>query len=208
MYRTVAFVLLAFTVLPSQTRGQAQDLVCDKCVQNSDIAQNAVVNSKIKDAAVDERTLKDGAVSGRTIANGAVAGSKIQDGAVGFSKLDSALQDLIGGSEPGPYFDGAAANAFLRTVEMNVSGSFGPFADWALSAKCPAGHVVTGGGVEEAINSQGMVLWQSSPQFPNTWTCRGANRTTEYMQITCTAVCLTMGGAQQSELSPGGTPLQ
>ena len=65
----------------------ADDLVCKKCVDTSDIAKKAITASRIKGGAVKTGKIADGAVTGIKIQDGTVTGADLAPGAVGTGNL-------------------------------------------------------------------------------------------------------------------------
>ena len=81
----LAVSLLAVTA--GDARAQATDLVCNECVQATDVAPNAVNNSKIANAAVTAAKLASNAVTVAKIANNSITAAKITTAAVTFAKI-------------------------------------------------------------------------------------------------------------------------
>lgn len=92
----------------------ATDVACTRCVNNSDLANNAVTSAKIQ----------DGSVKSDDIALGAVKTASIYGGSVTFGKLATGLRDAI---------DGALANLSNVAVEDATIG--------VASAECPSRRI-------------------------------------------------------------------
>ena len=82
-----AFAAALTFLAPHEAGAQATDLVCNECVQASDIAPNAVNNSKIANAAVTAAKLASNAVTVAKIANNSITAAKITTAAVTFAKI-------------------------------------------------------------------------------------------------------------------------
>jgi hypothetical protein len=82
-FLTATLLLLA----PVQVLAQASDVVCNQCIDNSDIGFKAVSGEKIANNAVSTTRLRDEAVTTPKLAPDAVTGSRIASQAVGTSKL-------------------------------------------------------------------------------------------------------------------------
>lgn len=125
---TVGVGLAVATLFPlnSALAVTADDVICNKCVDTTDIASQAVTTVKLKDAAVTQIKIADGAVSTKKIQDGAIIKSKIADNAVSKHKIrDGAI------TKP-KISDGAisksklSANARSFTVESNGLGTTVP----------------------------------------------------------------------------------
>ncbi len=89
--------LIGFALLGMGTVVHAQDDVdCNKCVDASDIAGQAVNSSKIKKSAVTTNKIAKQAVTTHKIAPGAVTRGKIADGAVTLKKVTPKLSNSLG----------------------------------------------------------------------------------------------------------------
>ena len=86
---TVGVGLAVATLFPlnSALAVTADDVICNKCVDTTDIASQAVTTVKLKDAAVTQIKIADGAVSTKKIQDGAIVKSKIADNAVSKHKI-------------------------------------------------------------------------------------------------------------------------
>lgn len=84
----LVLVLAAGISAPNPTAAQSTGNVkCNKCVDTSDFAKNAISTSRLKPGAVKTTGLRDNAVTGAKIRNGSVAGSDLANGAVGQADL-------------------------------------------------------------------------------------------------------------------------
>jgi hypothetical protein len=63
-------VAIALLSVGAETHAQAADVVCDRCIDSTDVANRAVGSGKIKDKAIITRTLKGGAVTRPKLAKG------------------------------------------------------------------------------------------------------------------------------------------
>jgi hypothetical protein len=107
-------LLLMLTVQPGVSWAQAaNDVNCQNCVDNSDIAKDTITSNRIKDGAVNRADIAQNAINSSRIKNGSVKREDIADGAVTINKLSSgAQQALVGPAGPqgadGVMYDGAA----------------------------------------------------------------------------------------------------
>ena len=90
----------------AMTGAGAADLVCNKCVDTSDIAKQAVSANRLKAGAVRTGKIADGAVTGTKILDGTVTGADLAPGAVGNGNLaadavtGATIQDgTVGGAD-------------------------------------------------------------------------------------------------------------
>lgn len=82
--------LIGFALLGMGTAVHAQnDVDCNKCVDASDIAAQAINSSKIEKSAVTTKKIAKKAVTAHKIAAGAVTSGKIKNGAVGLAQIDT-----------------------------------------------------------------------------------------------------------------------
>jgi len=66
---------------------EATDVVCDKCVENSDVALGTITRNRLANQAVSTAKLQNDAVTTVKIADGAVNGAKLQDNTVTSEKI-------------------------------------------------------------------------------------------------------------------------
>ena len=155
--------IAALAVLAPQQLAEAAttatDVICDKCVGTTDIADNAVTSTKIYNGQVKNGDLGSNAVTTGKIADGQVYSSDIADVTIGSSDIaDSAVTSskLAGGAvKPNVH----SVRGSLTEIAPGTTGS-------ALT-DCPAGEVVTGGGY--AAPNSGLQFYANSPWDVNTW---------------------------------------
>ena len=85
---TSGMLLAAFFAAPAW--GQATNLVCNKCVNTSDLDTAAVTAAKIASNAVSNAKIANGAVTAPKLAANAVNGAKIANNSVNTAKLTTA----------------------------------------------------------------------------------------------------------------------
>jgi len=98
----------------------ATDVVCNLCVNNSDLSNNSVTSGRIV----------DGTIKSNDIAAGGVATANINNRAVSFGKLSTGVRDAL---------DGALANLTRTAVEDTAVGlaeAACPSSRIAISASC------------------------------------------------------------------------
>jgi len=120
----LAVAISAFALSPLVTgaaRAQvATDVVCNLCVNNSDLSNNSVTSGRIV----------DGTIKSNDIATGGVATANIANKAVSFGKLSTGVRDAL---------DGALAHLTRTTVEDSAVGlaeAACPSSRVAISASC------------------------------------------------------------------------
>ena len=98
----------------------ATDVVCDLCVNNSDLSNNSVTSGRVV----------DGTIKSNDIAAGGVATANIANRAISFGKLSTGVRDAL---------DGALAHMTKTTVEDSAVGlaeAACPSSRVAISASC------------------------------------------------------------------------
>ena len=98
----------------------ATDVVCNLCVNNSDLSNNSVTSGRIV----------DGTIRSNDIAAGGVATANIANRAISFGKLSTGVRDAL---------DGALANLTKTTVEdseVGLAEAACPSSRIAVSASC------------------------------------------------------------------------
>ena len=98
----------------------ATNVICDRCVNNSDLANSSVTSEKIL----------DGTVKANDIATSAVKTANMNNGSVTFGKLATGVRDAL---------DGALAHLTKTTVEDDAVGlaeAACPSSRVAISASC------------------------------------------------------------------------
>jgi hypothetical protein len=89
---TACALALSQLLLVDAAGAQATNVVCDRCVNNSDLANSSVTSEKIQDGAVRANDIAASAVKTATINNGAVTFGKLATGVR--DALDGAIADL------------------------------------------------------------------------------------------------------------------
>lgn len=198
------FVALSGVAYAAKTLGKNQ-------VKANNIAKEAVTNPKIKIQAVTSGKIKNGGVNATDIAPGAVINSKIANEAVGASKLakKAVTVEKIGPEAvtTGKLDNEAVTGGKLATslwsqllknvtyvTETSVNDSE---AEKSVTATCPAGKEVIGGGAR--INSPSSVAVAVSASYPLTtatntrvgWIASGHEAPTEpgNWQVVAYAIC-------------------
>ncbi|MER6472456.1 hypothetical protein [Streptomyces collinus] len=83
-----------------------------------------------------------------------------------------------------------------RYVQVSNTQTCNPDGLCTITATCPSGTVVTGGGVSEApLISSGVYLMESEPTSSRTWRGTLRNASQFPVQVTVTAVCARIPGA-------------
>ena len=98
----------------------ATDVVCNLCVNNSDLSNNSVTSGRIV----------DGTIRSNDISTGGVATANIANRAISFGKLSTGVRDAL---------DGALANLTKTTVEdsaVSLAEAACPSSRVAISASC------------------------------------------------------------------------
>ena len=111
---TACALVLSQLLLADLAGAQATNVVCDRCVNNSDLANNSVTSEKIQ----------DGAVKSTDIAASAVKTATINNGSVTFGKLATGVRDAL---------DGAIADLTTVAVEDATIS--------VAEANCPSGRI-------------------------------------------------------------------
>jgi hypothetical protein len=120
VWTACAFALLQLPVANLAAAQAATDVACTRCVNNSDIANQAVTSDKIQ----------DGGIKAIDIAASAVKNANLNNGAVTFGKLAPGVRDAV---------DGAIANLTTVAVEdatIGVAEAACPSNRIAVSASC------------------------------------------------------------------------
>ncbi len=111
-------------------------LLAKGSIRSEQLGGGVVTQGKLKNGAVNGEKLAGNAVGGNQLAANAVSNGKIQDGAVGSTKL---------------------ASSFLAQLVKNVSyvgkvsGAVSTTSPQSVTAECPAGKQVVGGGAKSIL---------------------------------------------------------
>lgn len=164
----IAIAPIALLGLGAEVHAQASDVVCDKCINSSDIAVGAVATGKLKKRAV---------TSGK-IARGAVTREKIKNGAVTFAKLSPNVANFVNGSIGGIILEQTSATdgsgvAFFSCPANSLVGSAGCFCEgdgetsnFGVLAAC----IVAGNGGVAGCFPEGTLFDPQLPLSPATLT--------------------------------------
>jgi len=88
LFTTVFVSLTAISVAPVYAQGvTADDVVCQRCIQTTDLDFGAVGTARIADGAINNRTVADKAIDGRTLANGVVGAKHIKNRSINTNKI-------------------------------------------------------------------------------------------------------------------------
>lgn len=134
-------------------------------IGTSDIKNGAVTTKKLAGSAVKGSKIKDGSVGTADLANGAVTSGKLADGAVVAGKLGT-IVEVVAAS--GTVADGATAG---------------------VTATCPDGSVLIGGGFDVGGNA---LPWrvQRNHKDGNGWRAFGTNQSGGSTFLEAKAYCL------------------
>jgi hypothetical protein len=161
--------IMALAILAPQQLAEATtvatDLICDKCVGTSDIADSAVTSAKIGSGqvknsdmgnnAVTSGKILDGTIVSGDMANQAIISTKIADSAVTSSKLA-----------------GGAVKPTVHKVQGNII-IIAPSSNGNAQVDCPPGEILTGGGYG---GSTGVIQVSTNlPYDENTWSVGAKN---------------------------------
>lgn len=181
----VAFVALFMAVgggsyalaqLPSRSVGAKQ--LKRGAVRNANIANNAVTGAKIRSNSVTGSDIRENTLAG--VASAATAAN------AGHANASAALDRVVYIRQNGT----AGAGRPDPADATNIIATIG-----AASAPCPAGHLVTGGGVF-INNTENTSIADSFPEpGGRAWTARVDNSSTTEQTFTVWAVCVAAGAA-------------
>jgi trimeric autotransporter adhesin len=126
--------------------------ILNGAVRSGDLGGGVVTSGKLKDGAVTDEKLANGAVTNSKLGADAVSTGKIQDGAVTASKLSPTLSaQLVKGV--------SYVNASSPSNDEDKPKS--------ITAQCPAGKQVTGGGARVVGAEVATVALTESAPFAN-----------------------------------------
>jgi hypothetical protein len=176
------YVLFLAVLAPEQlaeATAAATDLICDKCVGTTDIADGAVTSAKIGGSQVKNTDIAGNAVTSGKIADGqvttldigpdAVTSDKIGKGQIGSNEIgdNSVISQYIVDGQVGTV---DIANDAIKPNVHRVRGSLttlAPGGSGNALIDCPAGEVVTGGGY--SASNSGLQFYANFPWDVNTW---------------------------------------
>jgi hypothetical protein len=165
---SVGYITALAVLAPEQlaeATAAASDVICDKCVGTTDIADSAVTGAKIGSGQVKNSDIAGNAVTSAKIADGQVFSSDIAAVTIGATDLaDSAVttSKLAGG----------AVKPNVQIVEGSPVGiSPGGFSGDTVD--CPAGTILSGGGFH--LGSNEVIIQLSRPIDENTWVANAYN---------------------------------
>ncbi len=79
--------LLLFSTQPGMAWAQASDVVCDKCVNTSDIALDAITSNRIKNGAVRNADIALDSIGGSRIKNGSLTNADIAPNSISGNRI-------------------------------------------------------------------------------------------------------------------------
>ena len=153
-----------------------------KSVGSIQIKTSAVTKSKIAAGAVDATKVRNGAITGADIAAGAVDGSKVRDGSL-------SAADIAGKVPTAATADGLAQIHRATVAAANDPAPANSFSVKAVSAECPAGTFVVGGGASLSDQNAQFVN-DSYPSSATSWTADVANGAPTSPTFTVYAICV------------------
>lgn len=126
--------------------------LADGGVRSVDLGGGVVTSAKLKNGAVTEEKIANSAVTASKIAANAVTAGKIQDGAVTAAKLSTSFNAQL------------VKNASYVTA---ASASNTSEATKTVTATCPTGKQVVGGGAKAVGGDVLVAITESAPTPPN-----------------------------------------
>jgi hypothetical protein len=210
---SVGYILALAILAPEQlaeATAAATDLVCDKCVGTTDIADNAVTTGKIANGQVKAPDIATDAVTAAEIGSSQVGNSEIADDAVTSAKIGDDqvttfdISDSLGvisaDIADGRVFsidigDGQVsnrdiANDAIQPNVQRVEGSITPIAPGStksITLDCPAGRILSGGGFGVVV---GVQVFASSPLDGDTWEVVARNQNPVNAGFRAYALCI------------------
>jgi hypothetical protein len=138
-------------------------------VTSSKLGSEAVVSAKLGAGAVRSTALGGGVVTTAKLKDGAVTGSKLANNAVGNAKLD-ADSVSTGKIQDGAVTGSKLAASFFAQLVKNVSYSDAESAinnndTRTITAECPGGKEVVGGGARALGANTKVVISESAPKI-------------------------------------------
>jgi trimeric autotransporter adhesin len=139
---------LSVTAPKLGTAAVISEKIANGAVRSVALGGGVVTTGKIKDGAVSSEKLANGGVTGAKLGANAVTAGKIQDGAVTGTKLASALLSQL------------VKNASYVTKATEPADSVDPK---TITAECPAGKQVIGGGAKITGTVTTVAVTESAP---------------------------------------------
>jgi len=156
------------------------DLICDKCVDNSDMAKNAITSKQIKNNQVKTKDIKDGTITAADLAPG-VAGTGVPIGTVldwwcpigctiptGFQLADgSQIQDA---ASPLQFeFTPDLTNTFIKGVAPGNLDSTGGSSSHAHSMQGHRHNTANAGAHSHTVDPPNTATTFTNPQHNHAW---------------------------------------
>jgi hypothetical protein len=140
---SVGYIITLAVLAPEQlaeAQAAATDLVCDKCVGTTDIADNAVTSGKIASGQVKSGDIATSAVSSAKILDSGVTNFDIANGQVWSEDIKD---DSVTASDIAP---GAVGITTRIVTQVSPAVDTGQLTE--AIAYCDKGEVLTGGGID------------------------------------------------------------
>jgi hypothetical protein len=211
---------IALFVALSGAAYAAKTTLGNKAVKTQNLANGSVNTLKLRSGAVTTLKLRNGAVTGAKIAPGAIGSTqiangavrsaalgggvvtegKLKNGAVGESKL-SANAISTGKIQNGAVTSGKLASSFLAQLVKNVSyvnkasGAVSATSPQTVTAECPSGKQVIGGGARVVPGDAVSVEITDSVPFlagdgkRTGWTAAAIGEATKTFAVEAHAIC-------------------
>jgi hypothetical protein len=177
--------------------------IVDGEVRNQDLADNAVTSDKIANGEVTSADIEDGTITSTDIAEGtipptgggnppanSVTSATIVDETIASEDIGEgqvATADLANGAVT---TEKIASDAIqLTTHRVSTFGGVAAGIDLSVSAFCPSGEILTGGGY--GMNRLGLEVISTGPDVSgrNIWTVHALNPTQSEIRLDVFAVC-------------------
>jgi hypothetical protein len=152
-----------------------------KSVGTIQLKSRAVTKAKIAPGAVDGSKVRNGSLTGADIAAGAVDGSKVRDGSL--SGAD------IAGKVPAAVTADMLANVQRIVVPAASEPASGSSTIKTITATCPAGTFVVGGGANLS-DQYAQLVNDSYPSSTTAWTADVFNDSPSAPGFTVYAICV------------------
>src|SRR5262245_33390802 len=192
---TIAALVVSVIALNRDIDAVARAAPKDDSVGTSALRDGAVTSPQVADGAIGRGQLADGAVTGRKVARRSLTAAQIDQAtltAVPGAARAKAADSAGDASELG----GVSASRFLRdlTAERAQTATSTLAVKGPLTASCPAGTTVVGGGA--AVDGAARVaITTSAPEGDGAWTARAAaiDTPSSPWRLVVTAVCASGG---------------